>query len=81
MNELSGMQRLIKYFVSEPTFAAMERESRAWKVQCTNCGHERSIWEMGGIRYKAYGEKRLYRHCTNCGQRNWLKVYKKDAAA
>lgn len=76
MNELSGMQKFIRMFVSEATFAAMETESRAWKVKCGNCDHERSIWELGGIRYKAAGNKKLHRPCPNCGQRGWHSVYK-----
>jgi hypothetical protein len=59
MNELSFMQRFIRIFVSEATFAAMEAESKQWKVNCPACGHERSIWDMGGIRYKAAGNKKL----------------------
>ncbi len=77
MNEFSGMQKLIKMFVSNRTFAAMEIESRAWKVKCPNCNHEQSIWELGGIRYKAAGNKKLHRPCPNCGQRGWHTVYKK----
>ncbi|MBK7448126.1 MAG: hypothetical protein IPJ47_01385 [Anaerolineales bacterium] len=80
MNELSSIQKLTKFFVSEKIFSSMETESRAWKVKCNNCGHERSIWEMGGIRWKAYGEKALYRRCSNCGERSLLKIYKKTAA-
>ncbi len=53
MTERSRIQTLIQVFVSAQTFAAMETESRTWKVKCPNCNHERSIWEMGGIRYKA----------------------------
>ena len=77
MNELSGMQRFIKMFVSEATFAAMEEESKQWMVKCSNCGHERSIWSMGGIRYKAAGNPRMNRICPNCGQRSWQVVSKK----
>lgn len=77
MSELSGTQKFIKMFVSEAAFAAMETESRTWKVKCENCNHERSIWDMGGIRYKAAGNKKLFRHCHNCGQRSWQTVYKK----
>lgn len=78
MNELSGTQKLIKLFVSEMTFAAMVAESRLWTVKCANCNHERSIWEMGGIRYKAAGNPRMYRLCPNCGQSNWHSIYKQE---
>ena len=76
MNELSGLQKFIKLFVSEATFAAMEVESKQWKVKCENCGNERNIWSMGGIRYKASGKPRMYRLCPNCGQRSWQIVSK-----
>jgi len=76
MNELSGIQKFFKMFVSDATFAAMENESRAWKVKCEKCNHLRSIWELGGIRYKAAGSKMVQTVCPNCGQRRWHSVYK-----
>ena len=76
MDELSGTQKFFKLFVSSATFADMEAESRMWKVKCPNCGNERSIWEMGGIRYKAAGNPRIYRPCPNCGQRTWQVITK-----
>lgn len=54
---------------------AMEAESRAWMVQCPHCGAERSVWDSGGIRYRAAGTSRLYRRCFACGKRGWHKVY------
>jgi hypothetical protein len=77
VNELSGTQKLFKMFVSEAIFVAMETESRSWVVKCAACSHERSIWEMGGVRYKAAGNPRVYRLCPNCNQRNWHSIYKK----
>lgn len=78
MNELSGMQKFIKFFVPEEAFAAMEAESKQWIMKCSNCGHERSIWSMGGIRYKATGNPRMYRTCSDCNQRSWQVVSKKQ---
>lgn len=77
MNKLSATQKFIKLFVSGPVFAAMEAESKSWMMKCPNCGHERSIWELGGIRYKAASAgKKMYRACPNCGQRGWHTVNK-----
>ena len=56
--------------------AAAEAESRAWLVTCPNCGFSRSVWEMGGIRYKAAGTARRLLSCPNCGQRGWHQVHK-----
>lgn len=53
----------------------METESKSWMLQCPNCKHERSYWEMGDVRWKAVGNPRLYRRCQNCGNTTWLMVY------
>jgi DNA-directed RNA polymerase subunit RPC12/RpoP len=65
--ERNGIQRLAT--------AAMEAESRAWMVRCPHCGFERSVWDMGGIRYKAAGTSRNYMRCPSCGKRGWNRIY------
>jgi predicted RNA-binding Zn-ribbon protein involved in translation (DUF1610 family) len=53
----------------------IERESREWLVICPNCGHERSIWELGGVRYGARSKgKRMRLECPACGRQGWHKV-------
>ena len=56
--------------------AAMEAESREWLVRCPACGHERSVWDLGGVRYKARGTKRILRRCPACQQLGWHLVYR-----
>ncbi len=56
--------------------AAAEAESRAWLVTCPNCGFSRSVWKMGGSRYKASGSSRIRVRCPNCGQTGWNRVEK-----
>ncbi len=62
------------------TFKDMEAESRLWMLQCPGCGHEVSIWDLGGIRYGAYSKgKRMLRRCRGgCGKIKWHRVYKKE---
>jgi hypothetical protein len=49
----------------------MEAHSRAWMVRCS-CGFERSVWEMGGIRWNAgRGRPRWFAECPQCGRRSW----------
>ncbi len=55
--------------------ARMEDESRKWMLQCQRCGFEQSVWDSGGVRYKAAGTSRNYRRCPHCGQWNWMKIY------
>jgi hypothetical protein len=42
-------------------------------VRC-RCGFARSVWEMGGIRWKAAGEPRWFMKCPHCRQRSWHVV-------
>lgn len=73
---LSRTQRVFNRFAGPQAAAAMEAHSRAWLVQCPDCGFERSIWDLGGIRYKAAGTPRMLVRCPSCGRSGWHKVHK-----
>ena len=61
--------------------ADMEQESREWTLVCPKCGHERSYWEIGGIRYKAWSRgKRTGLRCPSCGRFRMHKVVRRRAA-
>lgn len=53
---------------------ALEAESREWLVRCPACGHARSVWDLGGVRYKAHGTKRIFRRCPACRRVGWHLV-------
>jgi hypothetical protein len=57
----------------------MEAASRAWQISC-RCGFTESVWEAGGIRWKAKGNKRRFRSCPKCGERSWHTV-SRDASS
>ena len=68
---LKLMTAIQKFFTAVlPTRWAehMKRDSQAWHIYCTGCGYSRSVWDCGGIRWKAksYGKRTLVR-CPNCG--------------
>ncbi len=71
-------QRLFAALLPKDTMAALEAGSRDWIVQCP-CGHERSVWELGGIKYggKAVGKRTLLK-CPKCGKRKWHRWYQKS---
>ena len=75
---LSRTQQLITKLAPRSWAASMEAESRAWMVRCRSCGFERSIWELGGIRWKATGSKLTWGRCSNCGKRGWHTIYRRD---
>ncbi len=64
----SLIQRLVKRLAPRRA-AEIERESREWIVSCPNCGRSASIWELGGVRYKAASKgKRMLGRCSGCGK-------------
>ncbi len=75
---LSRIQQLVSRFVPRSWASSMEAESRAWIVGCPACGFERSIWDLGGIRWKASGSKRILARCPSCGKVAWQKVFYRE---
>src|SRR5437868_15462154 len=46
----------------------MRAQSQAWQIRCCTCGASRSVWDCGGIRWKAASVgKRTLAHCSHCG--------------
>jgi transcription elongation factor Elf1 len=73
------MRKLFASLVSNERLEAMKAESEDWMVQCP-CGHENSVWALGGIRYKARSTgKRTLLKCQQCGKRTWHRYYRKSA--
>ena len=70
---MSFIQKLLVRLFPRSWAESMEAESREWMVRCA-CGFGQSIWELGGIRWKARGNKRLLRRCPKCGQVRWHTV-------
>lgn len=64
---MSFLQKVMLAVVPPKWAAAIETESRTWVMQCA-CGHVTSVWEMGGIRYKASGNPRRVGRCAKCGK-------------
>ena len=74
MTALAPVQRLFKRLVSAERFAAMEAESREWMIEA-DCGLRISVWDAGGIRYKARSiKKRKWGRCPHCGKRHWMTI-------
>jgi len=73
---LSRSQKVIKFFVSKSKFDAMSKESKQWVFKCTECQSKTSIWDLGGIRYKAKGIAKINLKCMNCGMSNVQLLFK-----
>lgn len=63
---MGWLQNVMTRILPQKWAAAMEAESRAWKMRC-KCGHEISVWETGGIRWGARGRTWTLWRCPHCG--------------
>jgi ribosomal protein S27AE len=72
------MQSFILKVVPRSWAEDMERESRQWMVTCGNCDYAESVWDLGGIRWKAAGNPRTRRRCPNCGETGWHVIAKQS---
>lgn len=72
---MSTIQDLAKRWLPKSWADSMEQESRHWIIECPECGNFKSVWDAGGIRWKAksYG-KRIRTRCSQCGQTVWATV-------
>ena len=73
---MSLIQKIIKFFVSARTFSKIKLESEEWYFKC-DCGNEFSVWDTGGIRYKAKGNPLKAARCTKCNKIAVRKLYKR----
>lgn len=63
---MSRIQKLFAAVLPKRWMAVLEAHSRAWILECS-CGRVTSVWETGGIRYRAAGKRSLFIPCPNCG--------------
>lgn len=54
--------------------AQAEAESKQWMITCEVCGFEQSVWDAGGMRFKAAGEPRIRRACPGCHKTGWHTI-------
>jgi hypothetical protein len=74
---MTFIQRFLTAVLPEAWAEDMRAESLTWMMRC-NCGYERSIWESGGIRWKARGNPQRLSVCPQCGQLSRHTVYRKS---
>ena len=69
------IQRFFLAILPRSWAESMVKDSKAWHA-CCPCGHSRSIWDLGGIRWKATGTPRTRLRCPECGEATWHTVRK-----
>jgi predicted RNA-binding Zn-ribbon protein involved in translation (DUF1610 family) len=57
----------------------IEQESKSWVLTCPHCGHVHSVWELGGVRYKAHSVgKRTGVRCAQCRRFSMMPMERKE---
>lgn len=75
--KLSTVQKMVKFFSTKSKFEKIMNESKRYQFDC-NCGKTSSIWDIGGVRYKAYGKPSTLVKCPHCTKIAMRKIYKAD---
>lgn len=73
------MQQFLKKIMPASWSASMEKESREWMMRCADCGAETSVWDLGGIRWKAAGNPTRRMRCAKCGKISSHATYRKTS--
>ena len=55
---MSLLHRLIR-LLPQRWSSALRAESEQWLLTCPVCGTVRSVWDIGGVRYKAYSRGKI----------------------
>ena len=75
------LQDLLRAIVPRHWMDEMEAESRSWLLRCNICGLERSVWETGGVRWKASGRPSRLMRCPQCGRATWHTLHRTQAGS
>jgi hypothetical protein len=70
------IQKVVTALMPKTWADDMRRESLGWMQRCT-CGHEISVWDAGGIRWKAKGSPKRLLACPGCGKVTVHSIYKR----
>ena len=73
---MSRIQKIFKAILPRKWFESMKQESMQWQMYC-DCGYQISVWDAGGIRWKASGKPRKLGRCPKCGLK-LLKITKQQ---
>ena len=76
---LSRIQKISKFFASKKKFEDMKHESQLWGFNCKSCDKRVSIWEIGGVRYKAKGTPSTRIRCPHCETIEMQKITKQSS--
>lgn len=79
----SRLQKFILGLMPKSWAASAEADSRRWMLSCPACGAQASVWDLGGVRWKASSRVKLTlmecRACKKTGMHS-MKYVPEDAS-
>jgi RNase P subunit RPR2 len=73
-----ALRDIILRFMPKPMKTEAEDESRHWVTTCPRCQQPFSVWDTGGVRYKATGGVRITLvRCPHCGKNSFVRFERK----
>ena len=65
---MTAIQKFFMAVLPNRLAADIRAESERWQIRCGTCGHTQSVWDAGGLRWKAASAgKRVMVRCPHCG--------------
>ncbi len=72
------IQKLVTGLLPKSWAESIKADSESWILTCLTCGTVRSVWEIGGVRFKATSQrKKMGVYCSTCGRYRVMSLEKK----
>jgi|AntRauTorckE6833_2_1112554.scaffolds.fasta_scaffold31464_2 RNase P subunit RPR2 len=73
------LRKILQKILSDNQFQKIKESSKKWFSVCNKCGYSISVWDSGGIRFKAASKgKRVLGSCPDCKKIRIFKIVKKS---
>jgi uncharacterized C2H2 Zn-finger protein len=72
---MSFIQNFVTTVLPKAWSQAIQHESQNWLLRCPACDSTRSVWDLGGIRFKAASiNKKIYARCPHCSKTSMMPL-------
>ena len=76
---MSIIQKFVTTVLPKSLRQAIQHESQNWLLRCPDCDSVQSVWDLGGIRFKAAStNKKILARCPHCSQTNMMPLEYKE---
>ena len=77
---MSVIQQFVTTILPKSWSDAIQQESQNWTLRCPACNSLHSIWDLGGIRFKAAStNKKIRARCPQCSNISMMPLEYKES--